>query len=110
MSFCFFTNYFSKCINCIRYFFQLDNDIILLIAFEEEKLLPAKSKVEQFIKQTKASKIIECKNLETKFIIKHLLPSSLLANETSVGLEVAGLPANVQNCNVLIIILVIDID
>ena len=94
----------------IKYHFQLDKAIISLIAFDEVDLLDAKSKVEQFIARTNVTKIIECKDQEMKFIMKHLLPITLIAKETSVGLEVVGSSAEVQNCNVLMIIHIIDLD
>ena len=85
------------------YFFQLDNAIISLIAFDEEDLLVAQQKVEEFFTRISVTKTIKCKDLEMKFIMKHLLPITLIAKETSAGLEVVGSSAEVQNCNVLII-------
>ena len=93
-----------------KYYFQLDKAIISLIAFDEENLLEAKSKVEQFIARTNVTKIIECKDQEMKFIVKHLLPETLTAKESAVGLEVFGSSAEVENCNVLMIFHAIDLN
>ena len=86
--------------NGLATFYYLKENCISLIGLVKADLIKAKQEVKKFLEQTTVVKKISCNEQKTKFILKYLVSSSLVAIKLSEGFSVKGSFADVSKCKI----------